>query len=48
MNLRRGIILESEDSSVRVRLTIDQLVGEIEDRYSNELATTLFGGRLPE
>ena len=47
-NVHKGIILESEDSSVRVRLTIDQLVGEIEDRYSNELATTLFGGRLPE
>ena len=47
-NVHKGIILESEDSSVRVRLTLDQLVGEIEDRYSNELATTLFGGRLPE
>ncbi len=46
--VHKGIILESEDSFVRVRLTIDQLVGEIEDRYSNELATTLFGGRLPE
>ena len=46
--VHKGIILESEDSLVRVRLTIDQLLGEIEDRYSNELATTLFGGRLPE
>ena len=46
--VHKGIIVETEDKSVRCRLTIDQLVGEIEDRYSNELATTLFGGRLPE
>ena len=46
--VHKGIIVETEDKSVRCRLTIDQLVGESEDRYSNELATTLFGGRLPE
>ncbi|MBQ0052406.1 MAG: hypothetical protein KBT11_10155 [Treponema sp.] len=47
-DFHEGIILEAEDKSFRVRLTVDQLVREIKDQYSNELATTLFGGRLPE
>lgn len=46
-NVHEGIILESEDRSVRCRLTTDQLVNELKDTYSAELATTLFGGRLP-
>ncbi|MCR5725572.1 MAG: hypothetical protein K6G80_10855 [Treponema sp.] len=46
-NVHEGIILESEDRSVRCRLTTDQLVSELKDTYSAELATTLFGGRLP-
>ena len=47
-NFHEGIILESEDKYIRVRLTMDQLVREIKDKYSNELALKLFGGRLPE
>lgn len=47
-DVHEGIILESEDRSVRSRLTTDQLVSELKDRYSAELATTLFGGRLPQ
>lgn len=47
-DVHKGIILESEDNAVRCRLTTDQLVGELTDRYSAELATTLFGGRLPQ
>ena len=43
-----GIILSSEDGFIRIRLTIDQIVREIKDKYSEELATTLFAGRLPE
>lgn len=43
-----GIILSSEDGFIRVRLTIDQIVREIKDKYSEELALALFGGRLPE
>lgn len=43
-----GIILSSDDGFVKVRLTIDQIVRETKDKYSNELATSLFGGRLPE
>lgn len=46
--VHKGIMIESDDNTVRARLTIDQLVSEIEDTYSNELATTLFGGRLPQ
>lgn len=46
--IHEGIILESEDKSVRVRLTIDQIVRELLDSRSMELATTLFGGALPE
>ncbi len=46
--IHEGIILESEDKSVRCRLTTDQTVREIKDKYSFELASSLFGGRLPE
>jgi len=46
--IHEGIILESEDKVLRIRLTIDQIVREIEDKYSEELATSLFGGKLPE
>ena len=42
-----GIILASEDGFVKIRLTIDQIVREIKDKYSEELALNLFGGRLP-
>ena len=47
-SFHEGIILASEDGFVRIRLTIDQIVRELKDKYSQELATTLFGGRLPE
>ncbi|MBR0496271.1 MAG: hypothetical protein IJJ71_08875 [Treponema sp.] len=43
-----GIILSSDDGFVKVRATIDQIVREIKDKYSMELAEKLFGGRLPE
>lgn len=47
-DFHEGIILEDEDKTFRVRLTVDEFVREIKDKYSNELATALFGGRLPE
>lgn len=47
-NVHEGIILESADGTVRIRLTVDQLVREIKDRYSKELAEALFCGSLPE
>jgi len=46
--VHEGIILESEDNSIRCRFTIDQIVSEIKDTYSAELAESLFGGRLPQ
>ena len=46
-DIHEGIILETEDRSVRCRLTTDQLVSELKDTYSAELALSLFGGRLP-
>ena len=46
--IHEGIVLESEDGSLRIRLTLDQIVREIEDEHSMELATALFGGKLPE
>ena len=46
--MHEGIILDSDDKSVKIRLTIEELVTEILDKYRNELAVTLFGGRLPE
>ncbi len=47
-NIHEGIILESEDGTVRIRLTIEQILREIMDEYSEELATHLFGGTLPQ
>ena len=46
--IHEGIILESENKKVRIRLTIDQIVRELKDKYSFELASTLFGGKLPQ
>ncbi len=46
--IHEGIILESEDKVLRLRLTIDQILREIEDKYSEELALSLFGGKLPQ
>ncbi len=43
-----GIIITSADSSVKARITLDQILREIRSKYSSELASELFGGRLPE
>lgn len=43
-----GMILESEDGNVRLRVTLSVIIEEIMDKYAEELATTLFCGRLPE
>lgn len=45
-NFHEGIIIESENKCVKVRLTMDEIVREIKDKYSEKLAVTLFGGRL--
>jgi len=43
-----GCIIETEDRSVKCRATISELVGKIVDTDRYELASALFGGRLPE
>lgn len=48
IDLHEGIILTSNDKSVKIRLTLEELISELIDRYRNELAVTLFGGRIPE
>lgn len=48
IDLHEGIILTSNDKSVKIRLTLEELVSELIDKYRNELAVTLFGGRIPE
>ena len=45
--VHEGLILDSEDRKVRIRLTIDEIVREVKDTYSYKLAATLFGGNLP-
>lgn len=41
-----GIILEDEDLLIRVRLTISELVSQIQEKYRWELYNSLFDGRL--
>lgn len=43
---KKGIILETEDKSVRCRLTLSELCMQIQDTYRKELYDVLFGGRL--
>ena len=43
-----GCIIETEDRSVKCRATISEFVNRIVDTDRYELASTLFGGRLPE
>mgnify|MGYP006874618692 CR=1 FL=1 len=42
----KGVILESDDKSVRIRLTVSELISQIQDKYRAELFDALFGGRL--
>ncbi len=41
-----GIILEDEELLIRVRLTISELVSQIQEKYRWELYNSLFDGRL--
>lgn len=43
---KEGIILETEDTMIRCRLTLSQIVGELETEHRAELAKALFGGRF--
>ncbi len=46
LTFREGIILETEDTMIRCRLTLSQIVGELETEHRAELAKALFGGRF--
>lgn len=48
IEIHEGVILLSEDKSVKIRLTLEEVITELIDKYRQELAVTLFGGRLPE
>ena len=42
----KGIILESEDKAIRVRMTLSEVISQIQDKYRAELYSALFGERL--
>lgn len=44
----RGCIITSEDFKIKCRATIEEKIAEIKEQYSEELALSLFGGRMPE
>lgn len=44
----QGVILKARDGSVTCRLTLDEKVRSLLDEKNYELASSLFGGRLPE
>ena len=44
----KGAIIKTDDRSIVCRAVIGELINEISDKFSYELASTLFGGRLPE
>ena len=46
LTFKAGIILETEDTMIRCRLTLSQIVGELETEHRAELAKALFGGRF--
>lgn len=45
---REGIILITEDKSLRCRLTLDEKIREVLDENNLELSSALFCGRIPE
>ncbi len=42
----RGVILETDDRQIRIRLTESEIVSQLEEKYRRELYTKLFDGRL--
>lgn len=42
----QGIVLEAEDKSLKIRLTMQEILGEAKDKHYNEMCSCLFGGRL--
>ena len=46
LTTQKGIILETEDRQIRIRLTLSEIVSQIEEKYRKELYEKLFEGRL--
>lgn len=47
-NLHAGYVLISDDNNVKIRVTSDQIVRELREKYNYQLTTALFNGGLPE
>ena len=45
---KEGIIIESEDKTVRIRLTVPEFTQNVLNTYRTELYSALFGGRLTD
>lgn len=43
LEIKEGIILEAEDKSIRLRLTLSEVISQLLDKNREELAKTLFG-----
>ncbi|MDR3312569.1 MAG: hypothetical protein LBS64_05505 [Spirochaetaceae bacterium] len=48
ITVSEGVIMESDDGSIRARATLDERIAEILDTSGYDLAAALFGKRLPE
>jgi V/A-type H+-transporting ATPase subunit E len=48
ITMHEGVIVETDDGSIRMRATLDERVSEILDKHRSELAGALFGRRIPE
>lgn len=46
IKIKEGIILESPDKQVRLRLTLTEIISRIQKEYRAEMYNALFGGRL--
>lgn len=46
LSKKRGIILETEDRKIRLRLTLSEIVSQLEEKYREELYETLFDGGI--
>lgn len=46
LSIKEGVIVESEDKFIRIRMTTSELICLIFEKYRHELYQALFGGRL--
>lgn len=46
LSKKRGVILETDSRDIRVRLTLSEIVSQLEEKYREELYKTLFDGGI--